>query len=209
MMRYPGRTALCVAALAMGSPAAVGHAADRVAADPVEQVQEFRAICLENFPNLDAVARTAISRGWIERTVRPSGDGPPPPGKPRAFAKGELTIFLMDWPIAPMQVSCNLSGFEKTTATTAELAALITAQAGLGEAVLKTEKGEQSATWSIAPNTRIGASVDKKRKTINLGISAPRSTSQESGGSVDSKYRGTGSIILPGRSGQRTPTIIR
>ena len=187
MMKYLLSTAQCVAALLL--PIGTSYAADSAMADPVEHVQEFSAICVKNFPNLDTVARAAISRGWIERTVRPTGEGPPSPGKPRAFAKGDLTIFLMDWPVAPMQVSCNLSGTGKTTATTAELASLVSAHAGLGEAVLKTEKGEQSAAWSIAPSTRIGAGVDKKRKTFGLGISAPRSTLQDSGGNGESKYR--------------------
>lgn len=167
---------LAAAALLSVSGAAV--AGDKPEADPAAYFQAFRETCRLGFPDLDAVAESAVAAGWQESQMRPVSGAADlfSAALPRAFHKNGMMLFLFTPTSGDNQQVCQVSGSANTRLTGAEVGAVV-ARGMTGQPVAEKKGDDEGMVWTVAPGMTVHAGVlvyKKKVRTISISARQQR-----------------------------------
>lgn len=145
-------------------------ASPKAEANPAQYLQAFNDTCRKGFPDLDAIAASALAQGWQGSAIRAVGGGALPPGLPRAFHKDGLMLFLVASSSDRAGASYQISGSDPTKLTGADMASLVSPSLNVAPPVFQKDKGSDVAVWTIAPGTTVqaGISIYGKMRTISI-----------------------------------------
>jgi hypothetical protein len=143
--------------------------------DPVPVIDGFGATCLNGFPDLQAIAKTALAGGWIERKAFVPRDSSLAPDTqlPRMLQKAEMMLILArynpSFPKAPL--SCQVTAMAKGRPDVRAFAALASGRLHLDPAPIWSGKDDDlTAEWAAGPGQVIHLSVSRYGKVRSFSM---------------------------------------
>jgi hypothetical protein len=156
---------LCVPAMA---------AADGPEPDPAAYTRAFSETCRAGFPDLDAVARAAAARGWVQRSAASVAMiGSHRVSIPQAFNKDGVMLFLDRAGIGAYGATCQVTGTATTRLSGRDVAAVVgpALNAGAGTPGPGDYKKDDKASWDLGGGVTVLAGVNVyKGRTRTLSI---------------------------------------
>lgn len=151
--------------------------AQKPEADPAAHLRAFNETCRQGFPDLQAVGRSAVAQGWVERPLPmivggPAGFATKPP---RLFNKSGFMLFLTEGGSGQVGFTCQVAGSTQTRLSGRDIAALVSPSLNAGEASLGPgdPKKDDYARWTVAPGTTVEAGISvyrRKVRTISMAM---------------------------------------
>ncbi|MDZ7283364.1 hypothetical protein KV697_06515 [Sphingomonas sanguinis] len=148
-------------------------AADREGADPETYISAFNDVCRTHFPDLDAVARDAVAKGWQSSKMRLiEGATDLPKNLPQAFHKDSMMLFLTRPESGDFSEVCQISGSEATKLTGADIAAMMAPSVDAAASMVDKGADHETTTWRTGPGISVQAGISIYRKFRTISLSA-------------------------------------
>lgn len=148
-------------------------AAEREVADPAAYIAAFNDVCRTNFPDLDAVARDAVAKGWQSSRMRLiEGSADLLKNLPQAFHKDGMMLFLSRPEGGDFSEICEISGSEATKLTGADIAAMMSPSLDAAAPVVSKGADHDTVRWTTAPGISVNAGISIYRKFRTISLSA-------------------------------------
>lgn len=155
---------------------ATAAGADAPEPSPSVYFQAFNETCRGGFPDINAIAKAAVARGWIERAA-PSVAmiGNRPMMLPHAFTKGGMMLSLSHDNSGAFSAVCQVTGTAGTLLTGRDVAATVGPglNAGAAEPGPGDYKKDDLAVWNMGKGVTVQAGVNVykgKARSISIAI---------------------------------------
>lgn len=141
-------------------------------ASPPPLVEAFAETCRRGFPDLQTVRQSALTAGWVERAVRPTGGSEEFQNAvpPVVLQKGPWTLFLTAPASTGRLQSCQVVGTVEGDLAIGPLASAASLALGVGPAQFSRSSGADLARWRSDPSMLVQASVSRAPRSASLQV---------------------------------------